>query len=69
MMVNMMDWVVLCLDESMGTPVLQETEELAEMQQPIALMRGHTAIFMSEVLRWQPQELPEAKGPPKQRAK
>jgi len=66
-MVNMRDWVVLFQDESMGTLVLQETEELAEMRS-MASMRGLTAICMSAVLHW-PQGPPEATGPLKQRAR
>ena len=58
MTVNMMDWVVLFLDESMGTQVQQEMERFAEIHQHIALMCGHTAIFMSAVPHWPPQELP-----------
>jgi hypothetical protein len=67
MMVNMRDWVVLFQDESMGTLVLQEMEELAEMRS-MASMRGLTAICMSVVFHW-PREPLEAKGPPKQRAR
>jgi len=67
MMVNMTDWVELFLDESMGTLVLREMEELAEMQS-IASMRGLIAICMSVVFRWR-LGLLEAKGPPKQRAR
>jgi|TARA_B110000285_G_C15024979_1_gene563662 hypothetical protein len=68
MMVNMRDWVLLSLDESMGTRVLQEMEELVGMQRPTASMYGLTVICMSGVLRW-PLELQEAKDHPKLRAK
>ena len=67
MMVNMRDWVALFQDESMGTQVLPEMEEFAEMAS-MASMRGLTVIFMSVVFRWQ-QELLEAKGLRKQRAR
>ena len=63
----MRDWVVLFQDESMGTLVLQEMEELAEMRS-IASMRGLIAIYTSVVFRWL-LALLEAKGPPKQRAR
>ena len=63
----MRDWAVLFQDESMGTLVLQEMEELAGTQS-MASMRGLTAICMSAVFHWHQGPL-EAKGPLKQRAR
>jgi hypothetical protein len=68
MIVNMRDWVVRSLDESMATRVQQEMEELVEMQRPTASMCGLTVICMSGVLHW-PLELQEATDHPKQLAK